>query len=119
MRSLLFKAFICLFVFGFCLYNTIDKQNTLTRMRMQIPLLAKQLKEIQEENTRLQYAIDAFESPQHLLELSCQNAYAHLKHPLNSEVSACLAGTAIKPGNQEKVPLPHQPRLSLASGVHR
>lgn len=119
MKALIVKVGLCLFAFGICLYQSIDKVNTLTHLQMQIPMLAKELKLLQEENTKLQYEIDAFASPQHLLELLRQDAYAHLKHPYASQVTALASGPSLEVKQPEKSPIPINPRLPLATGAHR
>jgi hypothetical protein len=78
---LLIRIFFCIFGVGLFLYSYIDKQNELTELRLQIPRLAKEVKSIQEENHRLQYEIDYFESPIHLMELSRKPEFGHLKYP--------------------------------------
>lgn len=64
------------------LFLAIDTQNEMTKLRMELPKLAKQVRMIQEENTRLQYQIDRFENPVHLMELAQNSRFSHLKHPL-------------------------------------
>src|SRR5438045_707399 len=86
MMILLGRIFICILGAGVLLYAYIDKQNELTELRLQIPQLAKEVKSIQEENTRLQYEIDRFESPIHLMELSRKPEFGHLKHPYLSDI---------------------------------
>lgn len=73
--------FICIFIVGITLYAYIEKQNLLTELRLKIPTLAKEVKQIQEENVRLKYEIDQFESPVHLIELSRKPEFSHLKYP--------------------------------------
>ena len=53
---------------------------------MQIPVLAAELKALEQENVRIKFEIDKFESPDHLLELSKRPEYSHLKHPRQNEV---------------------------------
>lgn len=81
MLLLLIRVFSCIVGAGLLLYAYIDRQNELTELRLQLPHLAKQVKGIQEENNRLYYEIDRFESPIHLLELSGKPEFGHLKHP--------------------------------------
>lgn len=64
----------------------IEKMNELTELRLEIPTLKKELKVIEEENTRLQYDIDRFESPLHLMELSRKPEFGHLKYPYTKDV---------------------------------
>lgn len=76
----------CIFALGLTLYSIIQKQNQLTELRLQIPLLAKEVKAIQDENTALQYQVYQFEAPMHLLELSRKPEFSHMKHPLNKDI---------------------------------
>jgi hypothetical protein len=68
------------------LYTYIDKHNELVELRLLIPQVSKDLKAIQEENMRLKYEIDRFESPIHLMELARKPEFSHLKYPQVSEV---------------------------------
>lgn len=82
----LIRAFICILGAGLFLYASINKQNALTELRLQIPQLAKEVKTIQEDNERLRYEIDQFESPIHLMELSRKPEFGHLKNPFLPEI---------------------------------
>ncbi len=116
--KLLARVLICIFVFGFCLYSCIDKQNELTKLRMQIPDLVKEIRGIEEENTRLQYEIDQFENPQHLMQLARLGEFSHLKHPLVKEVITVPEGIALLLPVEKKVEIaPIKPKLTLASTV--
>lgn len=63
------------------LFGYIEKQNELTELRLAIPSLAKEVKSLQEENIRLTYEIEHFESPIHLMELMRKPEFSHLKYP--------------------------------------
>lgn len=91
----LLRIFACIIVAGLFLYVYIDKQNKLTELRMQVPIAAKELQRIQEENHRLQYDIDSFESPIHLIELAEKPAFSHLKHPYQRDI------VILPPGDRE------------------
>jgi hypothetical protein len=80
------KVFICLFTIGGYLYAYLEEQNEVTKLRMEIPRLGQDLKEISEENMRLRFEIESFENPKHLMELVLQNEYSHLKHPIVSDI---------------------------------
>lgn len=84
--GLFIRLLICIFAAGLTLYKYIDKVNELTELRLSIPLLTKEVKEIQEKNLELQYLIDQFESPQHLLELAQKPELGHLRHPMLAEI---------------------------------
>ena len=85
-QGLLFRLLICIFTLGLFLYTSIDKQNEITELKMQIPKLAKEVKVIQEENAQLRYEIDRFENPQHLLGVLRKKEFSHLKQPLVEDV---------------------------------
>jgi hypothetical protein len=91
------RLLICIFVFAFCLYSYTDKQNEVTELRICIPHVAKEIKTLKETNTRLQYEIDQFSSPEHLMELARRSEFSHLKFPLNKEVLLLDEGIALHP----------------------
>ena len=110
------RFFVCLFALVAFLYLSIDQQNDLTALRMEIPRLAKEVKLIQEENTRLKYEIDRFENPTNLMALAQQNNYRHLKHPLVETVCSLKEGIALSlPDSKGKVVPYHVPVLVGAS----
>ncbi len=84
--GLLVRLWICIFFAGLTLYKYIDKLNGLTELRLSIPVLTKELKEIQEKNSELHYAIERFESSVHLMELASKPEFGHLKYPPLTEV---------------------------------
>ena len=115
--GLLIRLFSCITFLVVCLYSTIDQHNKITKLRFSIPLLTKQIQEVEEENTRLQYEIESFENPLHLMELARRSEYGHLKHPLIKEVMVVNVGEMLtqpipSKGIQE-LRLPS--KLSLAS----
>ena len=77
---------ICVSVFGWCLYSYMNQQNALTRVKMQLPQVEKEMQMIREESRRLSYQIDLFESPSHLIELAHAPEFSHLKHPILREI---------------------------------
>ncbi len=83
-KFILFLA--CIAAIGGCLFIYIDALNRVTELRLAIPDLAKEVKDIQEENQRLHYEIDNFESPLHLMELARKPEFSHLKHPSTNEI---------------------------------
>lgn len=89
------RLLICIFVFALCLYSYTDKQNEVTELRIRIPHVAKQIKTLKEENTRLQYEIDQFSNPEHLMELARRSEFSYLKFPLNKEILLLNEGIAI------------------------
>lgn len=80
------KITLCILVAALFLYVYIEKQNELVELRMKLPALDKQVKALNEENNRLQYEINQFESPIHLMELRKKPEFSHLKFPETSHV---------------------------------
>lgn len=80
------RLLICIFIAGLSLYKYIDKLNELTELRLSIPILSKEVKDIQEKNLELQYAIEHFESPLHLMEMAQNPEFGHLKYPLLTDI---------------------------------
>lgn len=81
LKCTVIQIFICIITASLTLYFYIDKQNELTQLRLSVPALTKEVKQIHEENIRLQYEIDQFESPIHLMELARKPEFGHLKYP--------------------------------------
>lgn len=84
--GLFIRFMICISFAGLVLYKYIDKLNELTGLRLSNPVLAREVKEIKEKNLELQYAIDTFESPLHLMELARKPEFGHLKYPSINEI---------------------------------
>ena len=101
------KITLCLLVLSLFLYSYVDKQNDVTRLKIELPKIAKDVRFLSEENKKLQYAIDQFENPIHLMELSRSHEYAHLKHPYVKDVLKVKEGLAIK---EKKEQLPQSKR---------
>ncbi|MBI5273750.1 MAG: hypothetical protein HY860_01705 [Chlamydiales bacterium] len=64
----------------------------MTKLRLEIPKLAKELRNIQEENLQLKYEIESFESPEHLIALAKSDQYSHLKFPQTQDVLTLAEG---------------------------
>lgn len=84
--GLLIRFLICILFFGFLLFQTIRQQNTITALRLEIPKMTHQLREIEGENSRLRFEIERFENPAHLLQLAEDPCFSHLRYPQQGEV---------------------------------
>ncbi len=82
----LVRLFLCIFILGITLYAYVSKHNALTERRILVPMIAKELQAVEEENVRLKFSIEKFENPVHLMELSRKPEFSHLKHPLESDI---------------------------------
>ncbi len=95
-KALLVRFVLCLFSFCLCLYFYLDQQNQLTALKIKLPQLIQEVVKIQEENQRLQYEIDQFENPSHLLELAQKAEFSHLKHPFIHDILTVAEGIALQ-----------------------
>ncbi len=86
MNKWLIQLALCLGVFGLCLYSYLNAQNELTELKIHLPKVEKEVQLIREENRRLAYEVDRFESPSHLIELAHRPEFGHLRHPLLKEI---------------------------------
>lgn len=86
---------VCILAAGITLFAYIEKQNELTELRLAIPMLGRSVKSLQEENTRLIYEIEQFESPIHLMELMKKPEFSHLKYPFLVDEVFLPAGGAL------------------------
>lgn len=117
-KGLFLRILVCIGACGGFLYSYVDKQNAVTRCRLEIPVLAKQIKDMQEENTRLQYEIDIFESPEHLMELARHSEFSHLKHPMLKEIVTMQEGLALQVSSDEKEEkITARPKVKFAIGA--
>jgi hypothetical protein len=119
MNSTLIRSLLCVAVAGFLLYSYLHHQNEVTRKRLAIPMLLTEIKNLKEINTSLQYEIDLFESPEHLMELASHSEYSHLKQPLLKEILALQAGDPVQPQADEVIGAKSgsRSRLTLALGA--
>lgn len=85
-KGILLRVLICVALLCFFLYAYIEKQNAITELRLEIPHALQELQVIEQENVRLQYEIDMFENPVHLMELARRPEFSHLKHPKQDDV---------------------------------
>ena len=85
-RSLLIRLLICVFVLGGFFFVYLEKMVEMTQLRLQIPAAARELHALKEDNTRLQYEVDRFENPVHLMELASKPEFGHLKFPKVNEI---------------------------------
>lgn len=80
------RILLCIIVSGFFLYFFITRQNALTILRLEIPVVDKELRVILEQNKSLKYEIDQFENPAHLMRLAQEPEFAHLKYPYTKDI---------------------------------
>ncbi|EPP35061.1 putative ftsL [Chlamydia ibidis] len=75
------RLFFCFCFLGSLLYCYINKQNDLTKLRLEIPRLWSRLRQLEQENTTLIFLIDKLESPEHLMQIASLPEYSYLQYP--------------------------------------
>ncbi len=113
--KILVQILCCLTVFTFYLYHIIQKQNQINYLSLNLPKIVKELKTLEEENMRLRFQVNSFQSPDHLMQLVKEEQYTHLKMPLLKEVFTFQEGLAL---NQDQdiykdQSLPREPVLAV------
>lgn len=74
-----FARFVVVCVFACAgLLRYIDRQNQLTKLRLEISNLSSLLRQEEEYRTSLQFAVETLSTPHELLRLSCLNEYQYL-----------------------------------------
>jgi len=95
------RLLCCLVILSVYFYLVIQKQNSVNYLSLQIPKLQKDLKTLEEENLKLQFESDCFESPDHLMQLVKKEGFTHLRYPIIKDVLSVPEGLALQLENQE------------------
>lgn len=107
----------CILVFGFFLCSYIDKQNQVTKVKLALPKFQSEVEKFYQENQRLKYEIECFESPYHLMDLVKLPEYSHLRYYLDQDIICIEEGKNLKPIEKvEDISYRRSP-VSIASGV--
>jgi hypothetical protein len=87
MKKIFFvQVLVCAFSCGGALYAYVKQQNDSIKVRIELPRLSREVRQLEEQNSRLRYEIERFENPKHLMELAKRPEFSHLKHPLIGEI---------------------------------
>lgn len=81
------RLLVCLSLLCCTLYRYIDKQNDLTKLRLEIPCLWAQLRQIEQENVALSFLLEKLESPEHLLQIAFLPEYQYLEYLSEEKIS--------------------------------
>lgn len=119
-KGLMLRMLCCLAVFALYLYHIIQKQNAINYLSLQIPKITRDLRAIEEENVRLRFEIECFESPDQLMRLVRTQEYTHLRYPLLKEVFSLPEGLAvhIEPKKKQEIVQPFTLQPALAVGAN-
>ena len=95
-RALTLRIIVCILAAMVTLYVHISKKNDLTALQLALPEMEKEVRAIHLENERLQYEIDQFESPIHLMELLKKPEFSHLKYPYVKDIIFLPSQTRVR-----------------------
>lgn len=101
-RNILINLGFCVLIFSAFLFKYVDKLNYLTKLKLQLPKIEREIKDLFEKNTKLRYEIDKFENPNNLMELARKEQFSHLKHPLVKDVLKIKEGVALNNNFSDK-----------------
>lgn len=79
------RLVLCFCFLGSLLYSYVNKQNDLTKLRLEIPYLWSTLRQREQENVALGFLIDKLESPEHLMHIARLPEYQYLHYPSKEE----------------------------------
>ena len=72
--------------FAAFLYAYVVHHNRVLQLQMEIPKLAKEVREIEQDNIRLRFQIQQFEDPSNLMKTLALREYVHLEYAASSDV---------------------------------
>ncbi|MEL7431803.1 MAG: hypothetical protein AAGI90_04640 [Chlamydiota bacterium] len=96
MKQIGWHYVVVIVILGLCLVFYVDQQNKLAYLRMQIPKEKEEIQELLEEISALQYGIDQFESPAHLMDIAQNPEFRHLEHPTMRDILSMGEGYALQ-----------------------
>ncbi len=107
MKKIFFvQVLVCAFSCGGVLYAYVRQQNDVTKVRIELPRLTREVRQLEEQNSRLRYEIERFENPKHLMELAKRPEFSHLKHPLIGEIFVLQIKEDLQEAKEESKLLP-------------
>lgn len=86
MRAIFTRLGICICLFGAFLVRHVQRQNDLTRLRLEIPQIAMQARALEERALQLQEEVGKLQTPKILLEQLDRSEFAHLRAPLPQQI---------------------------------
>lgn len=92
------KFIFCFVAISLYLHSYLEAHNEVTKLRMELPKLTKQLRNIEEENLRFRYEIESFERPDHLMALIKTQEFSHFHYAQDQEILTICEGIDL---NQE------------------
>lgn len=94
-KEIVFRLLLCIASFSLFAFFSIQQENALTEMRLKIPALAQEVKRVNEENMRLEFEKNRFESPENLLRLASLPEFADFEQPTYAHVVVLPTGFSL------------------------
>ena len=117
LATFFFRFFLSVACAGFAIYSYLREQNKCTELKMRLPKIVKEIEAINQERAQLQYQIVCFESPDHLLGLAKDPAYAYLKFPFMQDVLTVKEGLALQWPSSDETASTIKPRSAVVVGA--
>ena|SRR3989338_1810058 len=73
-------------LFGCSLFSYLHTQNEVSKLKMELPMIAKEIESLYSENQKLKFEVECFENPLHLIELARQPQFSHMRFPMENEI---------------------------------
>lgn len=86
MRAIFARLGICICLFGAFLMRHVQRQNDLTRVRLEIPQIAMQARALEERSLQLKEEVGKLQTPKVLLDQLDRGEFAHLMAPLPQQI---------------------------------
>lgn len=85
-RAWFYRIVAGLGCFAAFLYAYVVHHNRVLQLQMDIPKIAKEVREIEQDNIRLRFKIQQFEDPSNLMKTLAMKEYLHLEYAASSDV---------------------------------
>lgn len=85
-KYLFIRLIVCFIVSCSLLYCYVNKQNDLMKLRLKIPSLWSEYRQLEQETIALGFLIDKLESPEHLMQIAELSDYTYLHYPTDKDV---------------------------------
>lgn len=73
-------------LFALLLFIYIKEHHEILTLRMHIPLMEKEIREIKEDNLQMEFTLREFLNSHHLIQLARDPTYSHLVYPKENEI---------------------------------
>lgn len=101
-------------LFGAALFSYVDRENSLTKARLELFPIAKEIKELEESNAAHSFELAEIYAPHHLLELAMDPEFGHLTAPEDQSIALYVPAEASLQKTIEKPSTPPAPHVAAS-----